>query len=84
MESQLAGIRLQASFDILPRMRISRLPLALLLMTALALVAPQLSERGAQQPTGAAFEAETLQHYQALLRLDTSSPPGNETRRSTT
>jgi acetylornithine deacetylase/succinyl-diaminopimelate desuccinylase-like protein len=34
----------------------------------------------AQQPAGAAMEAETLQHFQALLRLDTSSPPGNETR----
>ncbi|HYE88462.1 MAG TPA: M20/M25/M40 family metallo-hydrolase [Vicinamibacterales bacterium] len=34
----------------------------------------------AQQPPSAAIEAETLQHFQALLRLDTSSPPGNETR----
>jgi acetylornithine deacetylase/succinyl-diaminopimelate desuccinylase-like protein len=34
----------------------------------------------AQQPPGAAFEAETIQHFQALLRIDTSSPPGNETR----
>ena len=24
------------------------------------------------------LEAETLQHFQALLRLDTSNPPGNE------
>ena len=45
--------------------------IALLLMTALA---------GAQAPTGAAFEAETLRHFQALLRIDTSSPPGNETK----
>ena len=36
---------------------------------------------GAQSPTSqAAIEAETLQHFQALLRLDTSSPPGNEIR----
>jgi acetylornithine deacetylase/succinyl-diaminopimelate desuccinylase-like protein len=34
---------------------------------------------GAQQGN-AAIEAETIQHFQALLRLDTSSPPGNETR----
>lgn len=34
----------------------------------------------AQGPSGAAFEAETLQHFQALLKLDTSSPPGNEIR----
>ena len=32
------------------------------------------------QSNAAAFEAETMQHYQALLRIDTSSPPGNETR----
>jgi acetylornithine deacetylase/succinyl-diaminopimelate desuccinylase-like protein len=35
---------------------------------------------GAQQPDSAAIEAETLRHFQALLRLDTSSPPGNETQ----
>jgi acetylornithine deacetylase/succinyl-diaminopimelate desuccinylase-like protein len=34
---------------------------------------------GAQQPA-TAIEAETIQHFQALLRIDTSSPPGNETR----
>jgi acetylornithine deacetylase/succinyl-diaminopimelate desuccinylase-like protein len=27
----------------------------------------------------AAFEAETLEHFQALLRADTRNPPGNET-----
>jgi acetylornithine deacetylase/succinyl-diaminopimelate desuccinylase-like protein len=35
---------------------------------------------GAQQGGNAAVEAETIQHFQALLKLDTSSPPGNETR----
>jgi acetylornithine deacetylase/succinyl-diaminopimelate desuccinylase-like protein len=30
------------------------------------------------RPEGSAIEAETLQHFQTLLRLDTSSPPGNE------
>lgn len=35
---------------------------------------------GAQQAGNAAIEAETIQHFQALLKLDTSSPPGNETR----
>ena len=30
------------------------------------------------QPTD--IEAETLRHFQALLRLDTSNPPGNEVR----
>src|SRR3954464_925038 len=27
-----------------------------------------------------AVEAETLRHFQALVRIDTSNPPGNETR----
>jgi acetylornithine deacetylase/succinyl-diaminopimelate desuccinylase-like protein len=31
------------------------------------------------QSNAAAVEAETIQHLQALLRIDTSSPPGNET-----
>jgi len=31
-----------------------------------------------RQPDWPAVEAETLQHFQALLRLDTSNPPGNE------
>src|SRR3954452_2510161 len=39
---------------------------------------------GAAQPQapidGKAVETETLQHFQALVRLDTSNPPGNETR----
>jgi acetylornithine deacetylase/succinyl-diaminopimelate desuccinylase-like protein len=47
------------------------------LLLALVLTAP--AAPGAGQPSSAgALEAETLQHYQALLRLDTSNPPGNE------
>jgi acetylornithine deacetylase/succinyl-diaminopimelate desuccinylase-like protein len=39
------------------------------------------STSGAQTTwNAAAIEDETLQHFQALLRLDTSSPPGNEIR----
>lgn len=34
----------------------------------------------AQGPSSAALEAETLKHFQALVQLDTSSPPGNEIR----
>ena len=37
-------------------------------------------EVSAQAPANAALEAETMQHFQALMRLDTSSPPGNEIR----
>jgi acetylornithine deacetylase/succinyl-diaminopimelate desuccinylase-like protein len=33
----------------------------------------------AQQPTGSsAIDAEALRHFQALVRMDTQSPPGNE------
>src|SRR6185369_12258615 len=39
-----------------------------------------VSRPGAQTPWNAAIEQETMQHFQALLRLDTSSPPGNEIR----
>jgi acetylornithine deacetylase/succinyl-diaminopimelate desuccinylase-like protein len=34
----------------------------------------------AQTTRKAASDAETLRHFQALVRLDTSSPPGNEAR----
>src|SRR5215475_711586 len=33
-----------------------------------------------QQPDWTRIDAETLQHFQALVRLDTQNPPGNETR----
>ena len=54
---------------------------ARLLATAVA-VAAVVSTSQAQQPATnqAAFETETLAHFQALLKLDTSSPPGNEVR----
>jgi acetylornithine deacetylase/succinyl-diaminopimelate desuccinylase-like protein len=46
-----------------------------LLMLALSVTAAPL----ASQPAGSSsVEAETLLHFQALLRLDTSNPPGNE------
>jgi acetylornithine deacetylase/succinyl-diaminopimelate desuccinylase-like protein len=32
----------------------------------------------AQQPNWTALETETMQHFQALVRADTSDPPGNE------
>ena len=44
-------------------------------------IAALVSKADAQtQWNAAAIEAETIQHFQALLRLDTSSPPGNEIR----
>jgi acetylornithine deacetylase/succinyl-diaminopimelate desuccinylase-like protein len=48
------------------------------LLSAVALLAAMPAAHAQQQ--SAAIEAETMQHFQALLRLDTSSPPGNETR----
>jgi acetylornithine deacetylase/succinyl-diaminopimelate desuccinylase-like protein len=34
---------------------------------------------GADPRDWASIEEETIRHFQALLRLDTSNPPGNET-----
>lgn len=34
----------------------------------------------AQSPDWAKVNEETLRHYQAVIRLDTTNPPGNETR----
>jgi acetylornithine deacetylase/succinyl-diaminopimelate desuccinylase-like protein len=54
---------------------ISRLSLAVLVVAGCVGIA------GSQvQWDAPAIEAETMQHFQALLRLDTSSPPGNEIR----
>lgn len=46
----------------------------LLVLVACASVSAQAT----RQPDWRGVEAETLQHFQALLRLDTSNPPGNE------
>ncbi len=49
-------------------------------LVALAL-ASLVSLVHAQAPAAqTAIETETLQHFQALLKVDTQSPPGNETR----
>ena len=34
--------------------------------------------RSAPAPDWTSVDRETLEHYQALLRFDTSDPPGNE------
>jgi acetylornithine deacetylase/succinyl-diaminopimelate desuccinylase-like protein len=46
--------------------------------TVLALVC--LAAAAQPKPDWPRIEAETLTHYQALIRLDTTNPPGNETR----
>lgn len=38
----------------------------------------RLSAQTAATPDWARLQAETLQHFQAILRLDTQNPPGNE------
>jgi acetylornithine deacetylase/succinyl-diaminopimelate desuccinylase-like protein len=50
------------------------------LLIAALLITSFVPRPGAQTKPDAAFEAETLAHYQALVQLDTSSPPGNEIR----
>src|SRR6266705_2422336 len=51
----------------------SRQAILLASLTSVALLA-----QATPQPDWAKLEAETMQHYQAVLRLDTRNPPGNE------
>ena len=51
-----------------------------LTLAALAILGAAALPHAQSGPGTAAFEAETLRHFQALLRQDTSSPPGNEIR----
>jgi acetylornithine deacetylase/succinyl-diaminopimelate desuccinylase-like protein len=50
----------------------------LLLALMLAGTSTALLAQAQSQPDWAAIEAETLKHFQALLRFDTSDPPGRE------
>ena len=52
---------------------------SLALLATLA-AAPLASAQSARQPNWADVERETLQHFQAILRIDTRNPPGRETR----
>ena len=51
-----------------------------LTLVALAVLGAAALPHAQSGPGSAAFDAETLKHFQALLRQDTSSPPGNEIR----
>ena len=51
-----------------------------LTLAAFAILGAAALPHAQSGPGTAAFEAETLKHFQALLRQDTSSPPGNEIR----
>ena len=44
----------------------------------LLLLALPVSGQQPTQPDWASVEAETMRHFQALVRFDTSDPPGNE------
>jgi acetylornithine deacetylase/succinyl-diaminopimelate desuccinylase-like protein len=50
--------------------------LTVLLTSILAVTTPA---QAPAQPDWAKLQDETMQHYQALLRIDTRNPPGNET-----
>ena len=58
-----------------------RYPALLSIAMLLTLAAAQeTSAQAAPQPNWADIERETLEHFQAILRLDTRNPPGNERR----
>ena len=54
-------------------MRVARLALLALLVFI------SIAHSQAQAPNWSQIEEETMRHFQAILRLDTSNPPGNET-----
>jgi acetylornithine deacetylase/succinyl-diaminopimelate desuccinylase-like protein len=58
-------------------MRRLLLPVLVMVAVASALKGPARGQAPAQ-PDWAAVEAETLRHFQALVRMDTSDPPGGE------
>src|SRR5688500_19993653 len=59
-------------------MRLPPLATASILVTLAA--AQPASAQSSPQPKWADIERETLEHFQAILRLDTRNPPGRETR----
>jgi acetylornithine deacetylase/succinyl-diaminopimelate desuccinylase-like protein len=50
----------------------------LLILAVFVVLSATLQGRTQPRPAQSAVEDETLRHFQALLRLDTSNPPGNE------
>src|SRR5262245_46940899 len=59
-------------------MRVARLAL-LALPVLISPVLFSIAPLQAQEPNWSQIEEETMRHFQAILRLDTSNPPGNET-----
>jgi acetylornithine deacetylase/succinyl-diaminopimelate desuccinylase-like protein len=62
----------------IPRVKTFTLPGWLGLGAALLLSAVLSADETVAPAEGAALDAETLRHFQALVRLDTSDPPGGE------
>ncbi|HEY1910119.1 MAG TPA: M20/M25/M40 family metallo-hydrolase [Vicinamibacterales bacterium] len=52
----------------------------ILIITMLLAIGTVATARAQAPIDWKAIEVETLQHFQALVRIDTSNPPGNETR----
>ena len=60
-------------------MRLRAFVVAVVLASGGAFIAGRrVAAQAAAQPDWAALQRETLSHFQALMRLDTSNPPGNE------
>ncbi|MFM9032094.1 MAG: M20/M25/M40 family metallo-hydrolase [Opitutaceae bacterium] len=53
-------------------------PVFPVLLFAALTAAARAAQPAAPFPAWSALEAETMRHFQALVRLDTSDPPGNE------
>jgi acetylornithine deacetylase/succinyl-diaminopimelate desuccinylase-like protein len=58
--------------------RRARRVLAAAFVCAFAATVATRAQSSGSQPNWPAVEEETIRHFQALLRLDTSNPPGNE------
>jgi acetylornithine deacetylase/succinyl-diaminopimelate desuccinylase-like protein len=54
--------------------------LRILTACSIATLAAAPFAQTAAQPDWKALEEETMRHYQAVLRIDTQNPPGNETK----
>jgi acetylornithine deacetylase/succinyl-diaminopimelate desuccinylase-like protein len=57
---------------------VSLRPALPVLVAALVLASPGSAPAQSRQPDWPSIEAETMRHFQALLRFDTSDPPGTE------
>jgi acetylornithine deacetylase/succinyl-diaminopimelate desuccinylase-like protein len=56
-----------------------RWALSVAILSTLAVGFAAAQPRPVPQPNWPRLEQETLEHFQAILRIDTSNPPGNET-----